>query len=330
MPAFTCGFSKTLLLSLAIAGELCAAQEGVEAGERAPSGSFVDRSHERVSANLEAFLRRADALFAGPESHDAPTGSYLRLGGVVTLVRPKDGGHDYRPLIRAKVRLPRTNNRLQLVIDRGLDTITRSDSETEADRALRRREVDDDLFVGLRALVTEAIKVNLSADTGLRLKGTSLDPYVRGRAQRIFEPGQWKIPLSETLLWRRMEGGSAATELAFIREISASTILSFAGNATFRDRTDYFDLSEVITLARRLNDRSLLAVEAGVFGRTKPNIEAATYTLALRYRRRIHRDWMIMEIRPQISYPKDNRYDPVPSLALRLEAYFGKGIFPEP
>ena len=329
MQAFNRGIARILLLSLASSGELCVAQESTDAGEP-PSPGFVDRSHEKFSGNLEAFLRKADALFAGSESYDAPTGSYLQLGGAMTFVRPKDGDNDYRALIRAKIRLPRTNSRLQLIVDRGLDTITRSDSETEAERALRLREVDDNLFVGLRAVISDTLKVNLTADTGLRLRGTSLDPYVRGRAQRVFEAGQWKIPLAETLLWRRFDGASAATELTFVREISASTLLILGSNATFRDRTDYFDLSEVITLSRRLDDRSLVAAEVGAFGRTKPTLEATTYTLALRYRRRIHRDWMILEIRPQISYPRDHRYDPVPSLTLQLEAYFGKGRFPEP
>jgi hypothetical protein len=316
------------LIGLMVPAGLCAAQESAEATESPPG--LVDRSHEKISGHVEAFLRKADALFAGPDSSDASTGSYVQLGGAMTFVRPKDGDHDFRALIRAKIRLPRTNDKLQLIVDRGLDTLTRSQSETEADRALRRREVDEDLFVGLRAVISETLKVSLTADTGLRLKGTSLDPYVRGRAQRIFEAGQWRIPLSETLLWRRVDGASAATDLAFAREVSASTILILASNATFRDSSDYFDLSEVFTLSRRLNDRSLVALEAGAFARTKPSVEATTYTLALRYRRRVHRDWVVMEIRPQISYPREQHYDPVPSLTVQMEAYFGKGKFPEP
>ncbi len=291
---------------------------------------IIDRSHAMVSGGLEAFLSRADALFAGSESLDAPTGSYLRLGLSSSFYLPKHGGHDFRVLLRAKVRLPKTNNKLQVIVDRGLETFTRSESQTEAERALGQTTRDDDFFIGLRAIVAETFKVNLTADTGLRFSGLSPDPFVRGRAQHIFEAGQWKVPLSETLLWRRLDATSAATELAFLREISPSSIVSVNSNATFRFRPERFDLSQVISYSNRLDDDSLISVEAGAFGHTRPELQVTAYTVALRYRKRLYRDWVLMEIRPQLSFPRERDFDTVPSITFGIEAYFGKTKFPDP
>lgn len=295
-----------------------------------PREDFIDRSHERISEGVEAFISRVDGLFAGRESHDAPTGSYVRLGGDLVFRRAKHGGNDTITFIKAKIRLPRTDNRLQLIVDQGIDAITRSESQREAERVQGNQRDEDDVFLGLRGIVTETLKVSLTSDAGLRFHGLSVDPYVRGRAHRVFDLGAWSAPLSETLLWREHQGFTAATELAFLREITSSTVFSVASNATFVDRAHAWEFSEVLALSRRLEGHALLAYEAGAFGSSRPNSRVTAYTLAVRYRQQFLRDWIIGEIRPQLTFPRDRDFDLVPSLTLRLEAYFGKGQLPLP
>jgi len=56
----------------------------------------------------------------------------------------------------------------------------------------------------------------------------------------------------------------------------------------------------------------------------------SAYTLAVRYRQRFWRDWIIGEVRPQLTFPRERDFDVVPSFTLRLEAYFGRGQLPMP
>lgn len=164
----------------------------------------------------------------------------------------------------------------------------------------------------------------------MRFRGLSPNPYVRGRAQRVFTAGAWNVPLSETLLWREKEGFTAATELAFLRELAPQLVFSASSNATFVDSTNTWDLSEVLALSKRMDSKALLVYEAGVFGATRPSTSVTAYTLAVRYRQRFWRDWIIGEVRPQLTFPRSRDYDVVPSLIFRLEAYFGKGQLPLP
>lgn len=320
-----------ILVSAVSRGESTAQSAPLEepSSEVVRSG-LIDRTHASVSGGVEAFVSRVDALFAGAESYDAPTGSYLRVGGNYTLRESRYGGSAFAGIVRAKVRLPQTNNRLQLMIDQGLERVTQSQSQTEAERATGQITTDDTLFVGLRAVAAEKSNIQLTSDAGLRLRGIRPDPFVRGRALRAFEAGAWNIPLSETLLWRSSDGFSAATELSFIREVAASTVLSITSNVTYRFDAHRYDLSQVFTLAKRLDDRSLLAGEAGAFGHTEPRSEVISYTFAVRYRQKLRYDWVLMEIRPQLTFPRDRGFRTVPSLTFGLEAYFGKGKLPEP
>lgn len=307
----------------------------MEMGDTEPSASLdrrglVDRSYDRFSSGVEAFISRVDGLFAGKASYDAPTGSYVRVGGEVAMHRSRHGGTDPRAFISAKIRLPRTSDRLQLVVDQGIESITVSETQREAERAQGLDTDDQDVFVGLRGVVTESLKVSLTSDVGLRFRGLSPDPYVRGRALRTFSLGQWEVPLSETFLWRRRGGFTAVSELAFLREVAPDTVLSALSNATFVDSSNNWLMSQIFGIYRRLEGNTLLAYEVGILGHTDPRLEVTAYTLAIRYRQKFMRDWIIGEIRPQLTFPHERDFAGVPSLTLRIEAYFGKGTLPEP
>lgn len=290
----------------------------------------LEASHETLSRMLEAFLRRADVLFSGDQTYDAPTGSYVQLGSGWMFRREEDGGGEAPVITRAKINLPRTHERIQLLIDRDIDNVFRSASDRAAANAGTATGPNDSTFVGLRAIAVETLKLKLTADAGVRPRGLSPDPYVRGRAERLFTAGEWHLPLSETLLWRRSEDWSATTQLGLLRTLRSDVLLSLYTTATWRDAIAAFDLSEVATLVHRLDDRALLALELGIYGQTEPSLRTTAFSVSLRYRRRVHSDWLLVEVRPQIVYPEARAFRPVPTLTVTLEMFFGSGRFPGP
>jgi len=47
------------------------------------------------------------------------------------------------------------------------------------------------------------------------------------------------------------------------------------------------------------------------------------YSVTLRVRRQIYRDWLYLEVTPQILYQEANRFSATRSLMLQLETLFG-------
>ena len=45
--------------------------------------------------------------------------------------------------------------------------------------------------------------------------------------------------------------------------------------------------------------------------------------VSVRYRQRFYRDWMVVEVAPQIGFPEAHDRKPNPGIVLRLEADFG-------
>jgi hypothetical protein len=285
--------------------------------------TFLDRPHRGMTSLVESLTTRADALFSGDRGYDAPTGSYVALGSRATLRRPQDEGNDLQAITRVRLNLPRTQERLKLLVERDLENLTKSAGQRETEVAAGVAERDDNPYVALRGVAAERLKVGLTADVGVRLRSTEPDPFARLRAQRIFEWNGWTIPLSETLLWRRSEELSAATELAFLYPLSQDLALSLISNATWRRPIQGFDLGQTATLVWRTSQRSLAGVELVAIGHTVPQSEVTAYSAALRYRRLLYGDWLVLELRPQLTYPRDKDFRAVPSFILQLEAWFG-------
>src|SRR5512134_2131932 len=95
----------------------------------------LDGQHRRVSGMIEDLLRRTDALFGGDRLYDAPTGSYLQLGARGTLWPERYADTDVTAITRAKINLPRTQERLKLLFDRDLEDVTKPPTQRDAEVA---------------------------------------------------------------------------------------------------------------------------------------------------------------------------------------------------
>lgn len=288
-----------------------------------PPQPALEHQHEAVSKLVEALLRRADSLFSGDYSVDAPTGSYVQLIARTTQRRPADASSDYDLLPRAKITLPKTNDRLQVFLEQDLPNAGRSETQRDAQTVAGQQPRDLTQYLGLRGIGIERLRTQLTADVGVRMR-IPPDPFARVRAQRIFALEDWKIPLSETLLYRTSDQGSSTTELGFLRPLGKDFALSLNTTATWREVTRYFELGETAMLTQRIDPRSLIHYELGVYGQTEPNTRTTVYSAALRYRRRLYSDWLLMEVRPELLYPRDRAFHPLPSITFQLEMYFGE------
>ena len=55
---------------------------------------------------------------------------------------------------------------------------------------------------------------------------------------------------------------------------------------------------------------------------SSPHTQVTDYVLLVLYRYRIHRNWMFLELSPQLHFPKEYNYRRSPMLSMRLEMLF--------
>jgi hypothetical protein len=288
---------------------------------------FLDLPHDFLSRRVEEYSRKLDNFFSDPNRAYDSTGSTLQIRGHVTFF--EGGVTEGKSEVRANISLPNTEDRLKLIVQRGLEAATQTAAERDIKNATGSNQVtapgapqDDNYYLGLKALAAEVFGVTLSAEAGAKF-GRPIDPYARLRAFRDFNFLQWQIRASETPLWKNSQGYSSASELNFTRPLDEQWQLRLTSKATWRSTTSYFDLAQIGALYYAPDKRTAYTFELGAFAPSDRSLNLAVYSVTLRARRQIYRDWLYLDLTPQILYQEASGYRPANSLMLQLEALFG-------
>jgi hypothetical protein len=284
---------------------------------------LLDKPHEILSRGVETLSRDLDALLGDPNRLYDSTGSTAQLRA---RIADFEGGHtEGRASVNAQISLPNTEDRLKVAIQRGLESAT----ETAAERDIRNvtgaapgRLSDNNFYLGLKALAAKVVGVQLSAEAGVRVRSTP-DPYARIRAFRDFTFSAWTFRLAETPLWSNADGYSALTEATLDRPLGERWHFRFTSKANWREATHYFDLGQIVSLIHTPDPKTSVTLDLGAFGPSEPDPKPTFYSIALRTRRQAYRDWLYVELTPQLFYPQTNGYRPVASLMLQVEVLFG-------
>ncbi len=294
---------------------------------RAIREMFLDQPHEFLSRRVEDYARKLDDFLSDPNRAYDSTGSTLQLRSYVTFF--EGGITEGKADVRASVSLPNTQDRLKLIVQRGLEAATQTAAERDIRNVVESTQAtapaalqDNNYYLGLKALVTEVFGVTLSTEAGAKF-GLPVDPYVRLRAFRDFVFSQWAIRASETPLWKRSEGSSAASEITMLRPFNDEWQLRLTSKATWRSTTNYFDLAQIGSLYFTPDKRTVYTFELGAFAPSDRSLNQSVYSITLRARRQIYQDWLYLEVTPQILYPETNGFRPASSLMLHIEALFG-------
>ena len=295
---------------------------------RAPRREILlDRPHTFLSRQLEDYARKLDDFLSDPNRAYDSTGSTLQIRSNVTFF--EGGLAEGKADVRANISLPNTEERVKLIVQRGLEAGTQTAAERDIRTAIEATQVtapaaaqDNKYYLGLKALVAEVFGVTLSGEAGAKF-GQPVDPYVRLRAFRDFVFSQWVIRASETPLWKRSEGSSAASEIAMLRPFNDEWQLRLTSKATWRSTTNYFDLAQIGSLYFTPDKRTAYTFELGAFAPSDRSLNLSVYSVTLRARRQIYQDWLYLEVTPQVLYPETNGFSPASSLMLHIEALFG-------
>jgi len=290
--------------------------------------SLLDLPHDLLSRRVEAYSRKLDNFFGDPNRAYDSTGSTLQIRSHVTFF--EGGVRESNADVHANISLPNTEDRLRLIVQRGVEAATQTAAERDIRNATGSTQVaapgapqDNNYYLGVKALAAQVFGVALSAEAGAKL-GRPIDPYVRLRAFRDFNFSQWQIRASETPLWKHSDGYSAASEVNFTRPLDELWQLRFTSKATWRSTTRYFDLAQIGALYYTPDPRTATNFELGAFAPSDRSLKLAVYSVTVRVRRQIYRDWLYLEVTPQILYQEANGFSATRSLMLNLETLFGE------
>jgi hypothetical protein len=290
---------------------------------------WIDRAHQGVFNAVWRSAMRMDQWF-GSTADDA---AYMQTSGSIAPALLYDEFDGFKPRFRFQVDmpLPQINERFHAFIGR----VNRDEYVTErkpGSGAFARQYgpvEDDETLFGIRYREPKQ-GGRFEADAGLRIK-SPLDPFVKGswRFDRG-NSGSTLFSFRETAFWQNSEKFGFTSRIDIERVFKEAWLVRWTGSATISERTEGVRGYTSLMALRGLPDRRAIGAELFTEGEFDADVPLGDYGLKLAYRKSVSRDWLVLETRVSLTFPREELWqvrEATWGVGVGLEMFFGTDEF---
>ena len=284
----------------------------------APFFSFLDDHQQDMSNYLKQYILGVDNFFSESASVDGNTGSYIRI--TLESLWKEGKSAEFDGGLSLKLRLPNTQKKLKLVLTNDIEEQKGAlEKATGGSTSLPEGE-NKSFFAGFER---SKVKGNwkLKPSVGLRVR-SPLDLYFRVRADRNISFKKWLLSLNESLYWFDSTGFGSDTTVRWDRPLSNKLLFRSSSFLRYTDLLDYFEMSQTFSVTQTLSHKRAITYKIGAFGESEPSLHATTYLLNALYRNNIHKDYLFLDIQPQLLFERENEFKGRTEFFIRLQLYY--------
>lgn len=285
---------------------------------------YLNAPHAYWSKKFTTFANDIDRFFADERHFQETNKSTLRLDFNNIFRRG-----DYSPELSARIKLalPGAQKRLHLLLESDPERLARDQGEGATGTAplnVLGTEVTTpgQYSAAVRFQRQKEGLWNFSTDAGIKLR-MPLDPFLRVRGSYVLPLDNWRLRLTQSAYWFNSIGLGETTRLDLEYFLAERSLFRASSDATWLHDLGGFNLRQDFVILRELDHRNALAYQASVIGKSVPVMQTTAYLLQVRFRHRLHSNWLFYEINPQMHYPHDQGFMMQPLLVVRLEALLG-------
>jgi dienelactone hydrolase len=268
---------------------------------------LLDRTQTRVYDVINGAAQYFDSFFGGNEV--AETSNVSRGSMSVSGQQDQRNGFRQSVRLRARVALPALQERTQLILGRGdSDDMINGTAYNNADTLPGRFSdfEDEDWLIGVGFARNQVISKGWHFSAGVKVR-SPLEPYVRATYR-------WNKTIDDAWLWQvrplvfaqsqRGTGGSLTNTLDF----AANSKWMFRSWSVLQGEDDIEGLgwTQQLTAFQRISDKVAMSYNLFATGETDADEPLRDYGLELRFRRRISRDWLFMELLTFATWPRED------------------------
>jgi hypothetical protein len=280
----------------------------------------LDKPRNYLSGEFLDFVSYIDHFFGNDQNYQEANSSVMQLD--IVRVAGYGGERKFVWSARANLRLPLAEQKLHLILETDPDRNATVNPKLTQSPPLAQPSTPQSYAAALRIDKIEAERWHLSLDGGLKFQGVHTSPFARTRAILAVPMEKWRAKLEETAFWFNSTGLGESTQLDLERPISEPMLFRATSVAVWLKSTHHYDLRQDLSLYHKLDDRNALLYQISAIGVSSPHTQVTDYVLLVLYRYRVHRDWMFLEVSPQLHFPKEQNYRRSPMLSMRLEMLF--------
>ena len=270
-----------------------------------PQESWIDRSHSFVYDTLWRTAMGLDRYFG---AHQEDPNVYQKLYGSVAPALLWDQLRGVQPKLRFQVNapLPQLNDRFSAVIGRlnPDEFVTESAEQSGAIQRQFGPEATDESIFGLAYRGPLKTGGSFGYGAGVRLR-FPLDPYIKGDYSFVRgTPTAVLMTLKETLFWEQSEHLGVTSRLDLDHFLSDKMLLRFSTADTLSQKSQGVRGFASMTLLRSLATRRAVVWNLSTDWETGAPVPLHEFGGAVAYRQSVFREWLILELRSSVTWPK--------------------------
>ncbi len=295
-----------------------------------PPSPWLDRMHTGTYDIVWRSAMRIDRMFGSKYDERA----YQEITGSIApaLLWDEFDGFDPRLRFNVNLPLPRMNERFNAFIGRvdPEEYVTERSQQSGAFHRQYGPRSEDETLLGISYMQPPTEGLRFDAGTGVRLR-TPPDPYVKGAL--VYEKGSMEslmFGVRETVFWQTSEHLGTTTRFDLQRYFPESWLLRWTSSGTISQKSQGVKGYSSIMALHGLSDRRAIAMAVGFDGESDADVPLRDYGVKVAYRQRISRDWLVMEVRTSLTWPREELYQPrEPSwgVGIGFEMLFGDEEF---
>jgi len=283
--------------------------------------ALVDRAHQEISDRLDAPSRWFDNFFSDPRSDEEAAGTQLRLRGSTTFVE-RDGVH-FNGDIKVRLRLPNVKRRLHLILSSEDEDVRK---ETLKDARVNRELADQktDTSLALRYTQERSSTLSLTHHVGADLED-GFNPRLRSRVRYTVPVAEQSLlSLTQAVFWEKKTGFGEESRIDFDLPLKENMLLRTSGQGLYSETSQGYEWLTMLQLLTSFSQNRALAIGTFTVGETDPKKRAVEYDIFIKYRQRIFRQWLFIELKPEIYWHRNQDFRATSLFTLNLEIQFGE------
>jgi hypothetical protein len=291
---------------------------------------LLDRTQRGLYGSVWRSAMRIDRMF-GSSFDETP---YRRVAGSIAPALLYNEFEGFKPRLRffVDLPLPQLNDRYQAFIGR-VNPDEFITERAEPSGAFRRQygpAEDEETLLGITYRQPPHQGGRFDVGGGVRL-AFPLDPYIKG--SYVYELGASErglLSLRQTVFWRNAEKAGVTSRADLERVFGIAWMVRGTVSGTFSERSDGVKGYTSVMAIHGMPRRRALAFAVGLDGATDAPVPVHEFGAKAAYRRAISRDWLVMEWRTSLTWPKEEIGQPrKPSwgLGVGFEMFFGTDEF---
>ena len=294
-------------------------------------GTWFDKTREGVYEALWHSVMQVDQWFGSTEDPS----EYQRVYGSIAPAILWDRHKGVQEPIRFNLNLPlpHLDRRFNAFVGRFNPNELISESEEPSGTFPRQYgpTTEDRTVIGVAFHEPPKQRGYFESGAGIRVT-LPLDPYVKG--SYVYERGaseRGSFSLRETAFWQHSKGLGVTTRADIERIYELYWLTRWSGSATFSEKSVGVLWWSTVDVMRDFPPRRAVVMQLEVNGQTDAPVPLQDYGAQLAYRRSVLRNWLIVELRSGISWPKDLPQQDrrlSPGVGIGFELLFGTDEFP--